>query len=706
MPTDPVADPYLALSARTGRFSYGAPRAAAFADGGRLLCFLRSAGPTDPYDALWVLDTVTGEERLLADPRALAPEGGELPLVERQLRERIRLTAAGIGSYALSGDGRFAVFALYGRLMRTGTGPDGKPEEVPTPGPVFDPRPSAEGSRIAYVGDNRLYVAECAEHTGHAGLTEHAGSGPVPVSPADGARWGIAEFAAAEELGRSRGHWWAPGGRTLLAARVDESALPRFDYGGDFAYPMVGGPNADVQLWVLDAGEADGKGERAAGVRLEWDAAAYPYVTEAGWESDGEILLTVQDRLQREALLLTADPATGRTRVLSRTAHPLWVDPLPGTPARLADGRMLTSADTPGGEARGLAVDGRPLTGDDLQVRSVEGEFEGSLIVTAARDEPADQHIVLVDPDSGALRQLTHGAGVHGVTISAGTLLITAARPGDGVRHTVKTAEGRELTLRDLSEPLPYRVAARLARVTEHRLPTAVVLPRGHVAGQRLPVLLDVYGGPGAQAVTNDPRPQQHRQWWADQGFAVVTVDNRGTSNVSPAFTYAMYRGFSRVTLDDQVAALHELAELHPELDLTRVAVRGWSYGGYLAALAVLRRPDVFHVGIAGAPPTDFRAYDTAYTERYLGIPAENPGVYEEDCLVKDAAKLRRPLMLIHGLADDNVHPSHSLRLSEALTDAGRAHEVLTLDGVSHLTPGGVREWLMERELGFLRGVM
>ncbi|MFD3511592.1 prolyl oligopeptidase family serine peptidase [Streptomyces sp. NPDC058657] len=700
MSPEPLADPFLALSARTGRFSYGAPRAAAFADGGRLLCFLRSSGPADPYDALWVLDTVTGEERQLADPRALAPEGGEPPLAERQLRERIRLTAPGIGSYSLSADGRFAVFALYGRLFRTSTGPKAETEEIPSPGPVFDPRPDGEGSRIAYVCEDRLYVSGCA---GSGPASAAPRSGPVAVSPDDGARWGIAEFAAAEELGRSRGHWWSPGGRMLLAARVDESALPRFDYGGEFAYPRAGGPNADVQLWVLDAGAADEGG--AGGVRLDWDTTAYPYVTDAGWDTDGEILLTVQDRLQHEALLLAADPATGSTRLLSSTSHPLWVDPLPGTPARLADGRMLTSADTPQGEARGLALDGHLLTGTDLQVRSFEREFAGGLLVTAARDEPADQHVVLIDPDTGALRPLTDGSGVHSVTASTGTLLITAARPGEGVRRTVHTEDGRELMLRDLSEPLPYRVAPRLARVTGHRLPTAVVLPRGHAPGRRLPVLLDVYGGPGAQAVTNDPRAQQHRQWWADQGFAVVTVDNRGTSNVSPAFTHAMYRGFSRVTLDDQVAALHELASLNPELDLGRVAVRGWSYGGYLAALAVLRRPDVFHVGIAGAPPTDFRAYDTAYTERYLGLPDENPGVYEEDCLVKDAAALRRPLLLIHGLADDNVHPSHSLRLSEALTRAGREHELLTLPGVSHMTPGGVRERLMVRELAYLRKV-
>ncbi|MFI0976523.1 prolyl oligopeptidase family serine peptidase [Streptomyces sp. NPDC021093] len=685
MSLPPLTDPFLGLSARTGRFTYGAPRAASFAEGGRLLYFLRSAGPTDPYDSLWVLDTGSGEERQLADPRILIPSGGQLPLVERQLRERIRLVAAGIGAYSLSTDGGSAVFALYGRLFRTGTGPDGKPEEIQAAGPVFDPRPNADGSRVAYVSEDRLYVAECADGVSH------------PASPDDGARWGIAEAAVAEDLGRSRGHWWAPGGRALLAARVDESALPRLDYGGEFAYPRAGGPNADVQLWVLESGDP---------VRLEWDAAAYPYVTDASWESDEEILLTVRDRLQREALLLSADPATGSTRVLSRTSHPLWVDELPGTPARLEDGRMLTAADTADDEARGLAVDGRLLTGSDLQVRSVEGVFGGSLVVTAALDEPADQHIVLVDPDSGGLRPLTRGPGVHGVTVSPKALLITSADPGGQVRRTVHTEEGRELTLRDLSEPLPHRVVPRLARVTEHWLPTALVLPRGHVAGQRLPVLLDVYGGPGAQAVTNDPRTQQHRQWWADQGFAVVSVDNRGTSNVSPAFAYAMYRGFSRVTLDDQVAAVRELGARYPELDLSRVAVRGWSYGGYLAALAVLRRPDVFHVGIAGAPPTDFRTYNTAYTERYLGMPAEHPEVYEEDCLVKDAPNLSRPLLLIHGLADDNVHPTHSLALSRALTEAGREHELLTLPGVSHMTPGGVREQLMERELAFLRGTL
>ncbi|MFE9930971.1 prolyl oligopeptidase family serine peptidase [Streptomyces sp. NPDC005533] len=694
-------DDFLRLSASTARFSYGAPRAFSFGDDGRLLWFLRSTGPTDAFDSLWVLDTATGAETRLADPREVCPEPGALPDAERRLRERTRLVAAGIGSYALSADGRRAVFALYGRLYGVTAAADGKPEEIPAAGPVVDPRPNADGSRTAYVTDDALYVTPGGR-----------------VSPDDGARWGLAEFVAAEELGRSRGHWWSPDGVTLLAARVDESALQRRYFADpahperpaeDFAYPEAGGPNADVQLWVLREGGGEGQdsGVGSAGaparIRLDWDAETYPYVSDAGWESAGEILLTVQDRLQQNVLLLSADPATGRTTELSRTTHPRWVDPdLPGTPARLADGRILTAADTEGGVARALALDGRLITGDGIQVRRVAGVHQDRLLIEAGLRDPAEQQVLLLDPDTGELTPVADGPGVHSVQASAGFLLLTSAG-ADGVRRTLRTPDGREFTPVDLSQPLPYRPAPLLERVTEHGVPTALVLPRDHVPGRKLPVLMDSYGGPGMQDITVDARRWQLRQWWADQGFAVVTVDNRGTPNVSPAHVQAMYRGFSEVTLEDQVAALHALAARHGDLDLGRVGVRGWSYGGYLAAMAVLRRPDVFHAAAAGAAPTDFRHYDTAYTERYLGLPQEHPDVYERDSLIPDAPTLSRPLLLITGLADDNVHPSHTLRLSQALTDAGRPHQLLALPGITHMTPGGTREKLMALELQFFR---
>ncbi|MGV9271533.1 prolyl oligopeptidase family serine peptidase [Kitasatospora sp. NPDC003701] len=685
-----ITDPFLTLSARTGRFGYGAPRAITLSEDGTRLLLLRSTGPEDRVDRLHLLDLATGEERLVADPAALAPDRSgdrdDLPAVERRLRERTRLTAAGIGTFAATADLAVAVFTLDGRLFRADT-TAGTCVELPVAGPAFDPRPDPAGHRVAYVADDALHVTP----------------GHPPLSPADGARWGVAEFAAAEELGRARGHWWRPDGGALLATRVNESALPRRHFADparpdeqpeDFAYPQAGGPNADVQLWVL--------GLDGARTRLHWDAEAFPYLCAAEWAGAGEVLLTVADRLQQNVLLLTADPATGATRELSRTTDEFWVDDLPGTPARLDGGRLLTVLDTP--EARGLALDGKPLDTTGLQIRRVVGRLRGKLLCETGQGDPADQYVHLIDPDGGAPERLGSGHGVHSALAAADTLLLVSARP-DGVRRRLTGPSG-ETVLTDLSAALPYRVEPRLARVTEHGLPTAVVYPRGHRPGRRLPVLLDVYGGPGFQAVANEPRRWQLRQWWADQGFAVVTTDNRGTPFVSPAFTRAIFRRFSEAALEDQVAALHALAEDHPDLDLGRVGVRGWSYGGYFAALAVLRRPDVFHAACAGAPPTDFRRYDTAYTERYLDLPQHNPEGYAADCLIDDAPSLTRPLLLIHGLADDNVHPSHTLLLSQALTRAGRPHGVLPLPGVTHMTPDGVNEQVTTAELAFLRGAL
>ncbi|KJS55283.1 peptidase [Streptomyces rubellomurinus subsp. indigoferus] len=682
-----IADPFLALSARTGRFTFGAPRAYTLAEDGTRLLLLRSTGPEDPLDRLHLLDVETGEERLVADPAALLPgrtgDRDELPPLERRLRERVRLTAAGIGSYAATADLSVAVFALDGRLFRTDTA-TGTSDELPVAAPAFDPRPDATGQRIAYVAEDALYVTPGLE----------------PLSPDDGARWGVAEFAAAEELSRSRGHWWRPDGGALLAARVDESALPRWQLADPtrpaepadgLAYPHSGGPHADVQLWVL--------GLDRSRVRLHWDAAEFPYLVDAGWAGDDELLLTVTDRLQQRVLLLSADPATGATTELSRTTDEFWVDALPGTPARLGDGRLLTAHDTP--QARGLALDGKPLDTAGLQIRRVAGRLHGRLLCETGQGDPADQYLHLIDPDGGAPELLTPRPGVHTALAAGDTLLLTSADP-TGYRRTLHRA-GRELTITDLGPELPYVVRPLLARVTERALPTSVVYPREHTPGRRLPVLLDVYGGPTHQSVALDPRRWQQRQWWADQGFAVVTTDNRGTSNVSPAFTRAVFRGFSRVVLDDQVDALRALGADHPDLDLGRVGVRGWSFGGWLAALCVLRRPDVFHAACAGAPPTDWRLASGAYTERYLGLPQEDPEGYADDDLIPDAPGLARPLLLTQGLADDNVHPAQTMLLSRALTRAGRPHSVLPLPGVTHMTPGAVEAQVVTAELAFLR---
>jgi dipeptidyl-peptidase 4 len=214
-----------------------------------------------------------------------------------------------------------------------------------------------------------------------------------------------------------------------------------------------------------------------------------------------------------------------------------------------------------------------------------------------------------------------------------------------------------------------------------------VVLPRDHTPGTPLPVLMNPYGGPHHREVVAVHNLWLESQWFADQGFAVVVADGRGTGGRGPEWDREVFQEFATVTLDDQVEALQSVAKEMPDLDLSRVAIRGWSYGGYLSALAVIRRPDTFHAAVAGAPVTDMALYDTFYTERYMGDPRKEPDVYARNSLIGDAASLTRPLLIIHGLADDNVVAAHSLRLSSALLAAGAPHDVLPLSGVTHMTP-------------------
>jgi len=237
--------------------------------------------------------------------------------------------------------------------------------------------------------------------------------------------------------------------------------------------------------------------------------------------------------------------------------------------------------------------------------------------------------------------------------------------------------------------------------------PTAVLLPAGRTpndGGELLPVLMDPYGGPHAQRVISSRAAMCASQWFADQGFAVVVCDGAGTPGRGSDWERAVSGDLATPVLEDQVSALHGAAEAVGVLDLARVAIRGWSFGGYLAALAVLRRPDVFHVAVAGAPVTDWRLYDTHYTERYLGNPTIDDAAYRRTNLVTEASHLSRPLLLIHGLADDNVVAAHTLQFSSALLAAGKPHEVLPLSGVSHMTPQEVvAENLLLLQLEFLR---
>ena len=236
-----------------------------------------------------------------------------------------------------------------------------------------------------------------------------------------------------------------------------------------------------------------------------------------------------------------------------------------------------------------------------------------------------------------------------------------------------------------------------------HGFHAAIIRPHRFEQTKRYPVILYVYGGPGVQTVKSVAHAYGMHQWMADHGFIVVTLDGRGTPRRGRAYERALRLRVGDVPLDDQVAGLRALGQYYPELDLDRVGIYGWSFGGYLAALAAMRRPDVFKVAVAGAPVVDWTYYDTHYTERYLGLPQHEPEAYRQASLLTYARQLKVPLLLVHGVADDNVHFGHTLRLADALFRAGRRFELIPLVGLTHqVSDPKVRETLYERIVSFM----
>jgi dipeptidyl-peptidase-4 len=699
--------------ARTQGFTLGRPRGFQVGADGARVAFLRSAAGDDPVNRLWVLDLASGDERLVADPaRLLDGDAGDPPPEERARRERARERAGGIVAFAGDLDLTVASFALAGRLFVADLAGPGGVRELPAGGGVLDPRVDPGGTRVAWVAGRALHVAELGGAGGRTPSPEEDSGSfrPTRLVGEDDPEvtWGLAEFLAAEELGRGRGFWWDPDGRRLAVARADTTPVGRFHLTDPanpaiepvaLPYPAAGTANADVGLHVLDL---DGRR-----VEVAWDRAAFPYLAAVGWDPGAPLTLLVQSRDQTATRVLAADPATGATTELAAQHDPAWVELVGGVPAWL-DGRLVLTADDPACDTRRLTVDGRPVTPPGLQVAQVVA-VAGGAVVVAGSEEPTEVHLWRVAPGEAPAR-LTDGRGQHAATAADSVVVVTRANlEHDGTATTVH-APGRP--------PLPIRSAAHdpglvpkpeLLRAGPRELRCALLLPDPPDAGGAgsLPVLLDPYGGPHHRQVLAARDRFLVSQWFADQGFAVLVTDGRGTPGRGLAWERAVWRDLAGPVLDDQVEALHAVADDHPELDLARVAIRGWSFGGYLAALAVLRRPDVFAAAVAGAPVTDWRLYDTHYTERYLGHPAADPDAYRRSSLLADAAKLERPLLLIHGLADDNVVAAHSLRLSGLLLAAGRPHSVLPLSGVTHLAAQeAVAENLLHLQLAFLRDAL
>ncbi|WP_404816084.1 prolyl oligopeptidase family serine peptidase [Streptomyces thermolineatus] len=692
--------------ARTRRFSLGVPRSFTVSPDGERVLFLRSASGTDPCGLLWLYGN--GRERVLAGPAEGGPvEGGG--------------ASAGVTEYAADREARTVAYVLDGSLWTVRTD-GGAPRRLPVPGPVADPRPSPDGTLVAYVTGGSLRVVR----------TDGTQDRPLAEPEGPDVTYGQADHVAALSIGRSRGHWWSPGSDALLVARVDTSAVER-RYVGDPAepgrpprpvpYPAAGTPNAETSLHLVAVtggrtpvrlprtAHEEVKRHGGAGPhggpspRGEWSDPAFEYLVTADWQGARPVV-GLRTRDQRTVWIVSVHPVTGGVRLLSAATDEAWADLRPGTPLHTASGVPVLSC--PRGDARGIRIGDVPSP-DGLHVREVLGAV-GERVLFTAGEEPTEVHVWSHEPGRG-FTVLTRGPGMHTAVAGGGTVVLDSRTP-DGHEVTVLRdgrPAGRIAVLAE--EPL---VAPRPVHLVlgQRELRARIHLPSWYEPGSGgLPVLLSPYSGPGLQVVT------RARGWWtavcqwfAEHGFAVLTADGRGTPGRGAWWERAVLGDRLTPVLEDQVDALHAAAERYEgALDLGRVGIRGWSFGGYLAAGAVLRRPDVFHAAVAGAPPADRRLYDTYWEERFLGHPGVLPGNYERSSLLRHAARPARPdrparpLMLVHGLADDNVLPAHTLRLSAALLAAGRPHTVLPLSGTGHLVAReGTADALLRLELDFL----
>ena len=682
-----MSDTFPRQYARTQRLSLGEPRSFTVSPDGSRVIFIRSHSGSDAVNTLWSLDTATGVERELLDPRTLNTDLSELTAAELRQRERAREGASGVTSYACNRDVTLAVTVLGGSVVLIDL-ISGDVTMSSIESGVFDVRLSPDGSTISYLRGTSLCVAS---------LT--GGERVIASDSNETISWGNAEFIAAEEMGRFRGYWWSPDSQSIAACRVDVSPVNVWHIADpahpelpatEHRYPAAGTPNASVSLHIISIATTTATSVELSG---NWE-----YLNTVSWNSAGLIAQT-QTRDQKQIDIHSIDASSGKATIVFTDTDAAWVELVAGVPALQQDGTLVTCADREG--SRRLLVNGSAVTPTTMQVRSVVSV--GDSIVFMANDISTPWEMDAWAYNNGAIERITQSDGVASVTGSRSCYVSRISTlDTERAQFAVHTATATH-DIVSLAESSLVQPNVRILSVGPRGIPVAILLPRdGH--STKLPVLFDPYGGPHAQRVVASRASYNSSQWFADQGFVVVIVDNTGTPGKGSAWERGVLNDLAQPVLADQVEILRDLNDLEPRADTSRVGIRGWSFGGYLAALAVLRRSDLFHAAVAGAPVTDWRLYDTHYTERYLGNPSIDASAYEATSLFNDAEHLQQPLLLIHGLADDNVVAAHTLQLSSALLAAGKPHEVLPLSGVTHMTPQEVvAENLLLHQLEFLQ---
>lgn len=684
--------------AATRSFRLGAPRSFSIKPTEDLILFLRSATGRTATTDIWLAEKSDSgwNERCLLTSAQLSL-GGEIPAEELARRERMREVTEGVTAYSTDKSFTKITYALDGELyLQNLPQRPGEAIEAPTPittgGRCIDPRMSPDGKHIALIQDGALFAVDVT--------TKKVSRLCGPTKDEVNVSWGLADFAAAEELERMRGYWWEADSQSLLVERVDENPVAiawiadpanPLAPAREHRYPFAGTANAEVSLYRVNL--------NGVTQEIPWNKDTHPYLVSVS-TSGSSTTFCVLSRNQQNVEIFSLN-GSAPTSLQKRIERP-WHTVASGVPTLNDAGQLIEIR--PLDNVFRLCVDGKAISPVEIQVTGVLST-NGDITFTG-QSNSTNQHIYSIE--EGQLSQLDSSASLNS-GVREGYLLVIAHSNFESTRtnyslHNINDGGSPEFTFLNNAESPVVTPKVTVETTGKNALKSAIIWPENHVAGTKIPIICAPYGGPHHARVIASGLSFCSDQWLANQGFAVLITDNRGTPGHGPDFEYSIATDLAKTVVQDQVDALTELGELHPDLDLARVGIHGWSFGGYLAALATIDRPDIFKVGIAGAPVTDWALYDTAYTERYLGLPRENPDAYEATSLINRANKLERPLLIIHGLADDNVLVAHSLRLSSALLATGKTHSVLPLSGVTHMTPQEIiAENLMLTELGFFQ---
>ncbi|HEX4854148.1 S9 family peptidase [Arenimonas sp.] len=699
-----TAQETLSLEAITGGAPLSGPslmKPAISPDGSRVT-FLQGKD-TDRFQLdLWEYAIADGERRLLVDSAVVLPGDEVLSDEEKARRERQRIAAfRGIVEYQWAPDGKALLFPLGGELYLYDLGEGvADPVRKLTSGTGFatDPKVSPRGGYVSFVRDRNLWVIDLA--TGRERALTTDGSEVIGN--------GVAEFVADEEMGRHTGYWWAPDDSAIAFARIDASPVPiqkRPEVYADRTeiveqrYPAAGDPNVRISLHV--ASLRDG---RVTDVDLGKEADIY--LARVNWRGADRVTFQRQSRDQRRLDLVEATLATGSQRVLLTETSETWV-PLHDGLRFLADGRFLWLSERSGFEHLYLHdADGKPLralTSGEWTVDALLGvdEAAGFAYVSGTRDSPLENHVYAVPLAGGEPRRLTREAGMHQAVFSANAAVFVDlwSNPETPPQTELLRADGTKLATlvaNDLADPAhpyaPYRAAHRpvefgqLEAASGETLHYSLIKPAGFDPAKKYPVVVYVYGGPAAQTVTRawpGRADALFNQYLAQNGYVVFSLDNRGTPRRGAKFGGALYGKQGTVEVEDQKLGVDFLRR-QPWVDGARIGVHGWSNGGYMTLMLLAQASDHYACGIAGAPVTDWALYDTHYTERYMDHPAANPEGYRVASVFTHLDGLRSKLLLVHGMADDNVLFTNSTKLMSELQKRGTPFELMTYPGAKH----------------------